>query len=160
MAADMFLKLDGIPGESQDDKHSGEIEIDSFSWGVSQEATLGRGTGGGAGKVNVSELNVMKKTDKASPILFLHCANGKHIPSALLTVRKAGEQPLEYYKVKMTDVMVSGLQMSGSNGGGIPMESVSLNFSKIEYEYTPQSAKGTGEGAVKAGWDLAKNAKV
>jgi len=160
MAADMFLKLEGVPGESQDDKHKGEIEIDSFSWGATQESTLGRGTGGGAGKVNFDSLNFTKKMDKASPILMLHCASGKHIPSATLTARKAGEQQLEYLKIKMTDVMVSRVHFNANGGGGIPSENLSLSFAKVETEYTPQSQKGTGEGAVKFGWDLSKNVKV
>src|SRR5690348_6092500 len=99
MAVDMFLKLDGIKGESLDSKHKDEIQIESFSWGLAQTGTMSAGMGGGAGKVNVHDISVTKYVDKSSPELMLACCNGKHIPSGLLTVRKAGEKPLEYLKI-------------------------------------------------------------
>lgn len=161
MAVDTFLKLGDIKGEATDDKHKGEIEVLSWSWGASQQGTFGSGGGGGAGKVTVSDIVFTKFMDKASPLLFLHCATGKHIPSAQLTLRKAGEQQLEYHKVILTDVLISSYQSGGSGGGDErPVDNIALNFGKIEIEYSPQNEKGTLEAAVKSGYDLKLNKKI
>jgi type VI secretion system secreted protein Hcp len=135
MAVDMFLKLDGINGESRDAKHRGEIELLSFSWGV---VNTGRAcsAAGGAGKVNVSDLSIMKKIDSATPQLMEHCVTGKHIQNGLITVRKAGEKPVEYLKIKLEDILVSSSQ-SGAGGATEPVESVSLNFTRFEVTNTP-----------------------
>ncbi len=158
---DAFLKVDGIDGESQDDKHKNEIDIDGFGFGESQSGTMGGGGGGGAGKVLMQDFHFSKSVDKSSPKLFLACANGEHIPKAVLTVRKAGKEQQEFYKVTFTDVLVSSFSTSGSaHGGAIPSESISFNFAKIEWEYKPQAKDGTLGGAIKAGWDVKANKKV
>lgn len=156
-ASDYFLMLDGIKGESLDKTHRDAIEIQSFSFGVSNSGTLVSGGGGGAGKATFSDISFLKNLDKASPLLYLHCAQGKHIPTATLFVRKAGERPLEYFVVKLTDVIVTSVQTSGSSGGGAPTESFSLNFRTIEFTYTPQKADGSPDIPVKSGWDIATN---
>jgi len=130
MAIDMFLKLDGVKGESMDHKHKDEIHIESFSWGLSQTGAHATGGGGGAGKVAVHDISVTKHVDKASPYLMLFCCNGKHIKEGLITVRKAGEKPLEYLKIKLTDILVSGVQESG-HGSDLLTENVTLNFAKF-----------------------------
>ncbi len=160
MAVDMFLKLTGIEGESPDHKHKGEIAIESFSFGVQQIGTSGSGGGGGAGKASFHDLSVTKRADKATPMLMLNCATGTHIKDALLTVRKAGGDQQEYYKVKMTDLLVSSFQNQGSGHDDVPMESVSLNYAKIEFEYAEQKADGTLGGKSTAGYDLKLNKKV
>jgi type VI secretion system secreted protein Hcp len=160
MAVDMFLKLDGISGESADSKHKGEIDIESFSFGVSQPGTSSTGGGGGSGKASFSDLSIVKKADKSSPNLMLKCATGEHIASALLTVRKAGGSQQEYYKIKLTDLLVSNFQNTGSGGDSIPIESLSLNFAKIEFEYNEQDSKGGLKGVVKSGYDIKGNKKV
>lgn len=160
MAVDMFLKLDGIKGESKDHKHKDEIHIESFSWGLSQTGTHGVGGGGGAGKVNVHDISMVKALDKSSPELMLACCNGKHIKDGLITVRKAGEKPLEYLKIKLTDILVSGVSHA-SSGGDTLMESLSLNFAKFQMEYQPQGATGGAEGGpVLMGWDVKGNIKA
>lgn len=158
---DMFLKLDGIKGESQDAKHKDEIQIESFSWGLAQVGSFGHGSGGGAGKVNVQDITISKQVDKASPELMLACCNGKHIANGLITVRKAGEKPLEYLKIKINDILVSGVSTGGSSHGDIPTESLTLNFAKFQVEYQPQKKDGTADGGpVMMGWDVKQNVKV
>jgi len=160
MAVDMFLKLDGIKGESQDAKHKDEIHIESFSWGMTQAGTHGAGGGGGAGKVSVHDISITKLLDKSSPELMLACCNGKHIPSGLITVRKAGESALEYLKIKLTDLLVSGVQEAG-HGAELLKESLSLNFAKFQVEYQPQGADGKAQGGpVMMGWDVKQNVKA
>jgi type VI secretion system secreted protein Hcp len=159
MAVDMFLKLDGVKGESKDSKHGGEIHIESFSWGMNQTGAHGAGGGGGAGKVSVHDISITKFVDKSSPTLMLNCCNGKHIPSGLLTVRKAGEKPLEYLKIKLTDILISGVQLSG-HGGDLMTENVTLNFAKVNVEYQEQKADGSGIPGGEMGWDLKANTKA
>ncbi len=158
--ADMFLKIDGVEGESLDDAHKKEIELLSFSFGATQPGSAGHGGGSGVGKVQVHDFQFSKYFDKASPKLFEACAVGKHTPKVTLVCRKAGGKQEEYLKVTLSEVIVSSIQNSGSGGDSLPTESVSLNFSKIEIEYKPQDEKGGLGGVVKAGWDLTKNVKV
>ena len=158
MAVDMFLKLDGIKGESKDDKHKEEIHIESFSWGLSQTGAHGAGGGGGAGKVAVHDISITKFLDKASPTLMLDCCSGKHIASGLITVRKAGDKPLEYLKIKLTDILVSGVQHAG-HGSDLLTENVTLNFAKFHMEYQEQKPDGTGTPAGEMGWDVKANVK-
>jgi len=159
MAVDMFLKLDGIKGESKDHKHKDEIHIESFSWGLSQTGSFGTAGGGGAGKVSVHDISITKFLDKASPALMLHCCNGKHIKDGLITVRKAGEKPLEYLKIKLTDILISSVQEAG-HGGDLLSESLSLNFAKFHVEYQEQKPDGSGQPGGEMGWDVKANQKV
>jgi type VI secretion system secreted protein Hcp len=158
---DFFLKLDGIKGESNDAKHKGEIEVESFSWGATNSGTFSSGGGGGAGKVMVQDFHFVKKLDKSSPVLFMNCATGTHVKEALLTARKAGGEQQEYLQVKMLDCMVSSYQIGGSEGSSVvPTDQVSLNFAKIEYVYRPQKADGSLDADVKQGYDFKANKKV
>jgi type VI secretion system secreted protein Hcp len=158
--ADMFLKIDGIEGESRDDKHKNEIELLSFSFGASQAGSSGFGGGAGVGKVQVHDFVFSKHYDKSSPKLFEACATGKHDAKLTLICRKAGGAQQEYLKVTLSEAMISSVQDSGSGGESLPSESVTVNFSKIEIEYKPQDEKGNLGGVVKAGWDRSKNVKV
>ncbi len=161
MAIDFFLKIDGIDGESQDAKHKGEIDVMSWSWGESQSGTAATGGGMGAGKVNMNDFNFIMSVNKSSPKLMLACASGQHIKSAILTCRKAGKDQQEYMKYTMTDLLVSSYQTGGSAGSSeVPMDQVSLNFSKLETSYQAQKPDGTLDGAIKAGWDLKQNKAV
>ena len=138
---DYFLKIDGIEGESRDDKHKDEIEIESFSWGETQTGTFAVGGGGGSGKISMQDFYFTMPVNKASPALFLACAQGDHIKNAILTCRKAGKDQQEFLKVTMNDVLVSSFQIGGA-GGVVPTDQISLNFAKIEVEYQEQDATG------------------
>jgi type VI secretion system secreted protein Hcp len=156
---DAFLKIDGIKGESQDDKHKGEIDIMSFSWGLSNAGEV-TGSGIGSGKVSFQDIHFVKKTDASSPLLMLNCAGGNHIKEANFVVRKAGGTQLEYLKIKLTDVLISSLKPGGS-AGALPTEQLSINFSKVEMTYQPQGADGKAQGGpILAGFDVKANKKV
>lgn len=158
---DFFLKIDGIDGESADAKHSGEIDLLSWSWGETQSGTASGGGGGGAGKVSMQDFHFVMTVNKATPKLIQACAGGDHIKSAILTCRKAGGEQEEYLKYTFTDLLISSYQTGGSGGSGvIPTEQISFNYSKVEVEYKEQKADGTLGGAIKAGWDLKLNTKV
>lgn len=160
MATDYLLEIEGIKGESQDDKHKEKIDIHAFSWGVTNSSNVGVGTGGGTGKANFSDLSFSKQMDKASPLLFAAAATGDHIKKAVLIARKAGGKggPVEYLTITLTDVMVSSYQMGGASGdSSIPLDSVSLRATDIKVEYKPQKADGTLEGAVTKSYNISKN---
>lgn len=160
-AVDYFLKLKGIDGESPDHKHKNEIQIESFSWGVTQSGSHASGGGGGAGKAVFQDLHFVAKIGKQSAKLLLACATGEHIPEGLLTCRKAGKEQQEFLKIKLTDLLVSSYQTGGSGHGDIvPTDQFSLNFAKVEFEYAPQKADGSLDSAVKAGYDVKANKKV
>jgi type VI secretion system secreted protein Hcp len=158
MAVDVFLKLDGIEGESQDNKHKSEIDVLSYNWGVSQSGTMHGMGGGGAGKANVMDMAVSMQISKASAHVALACATGKHIKEATLTCRKAGDTQYDYLTYKMTDVLISSYQTGGSSE--VPVESLSLNFAKIESEYFQQDAKGKVTKASTFGYNIKENIKV
>lgn len=163
MAVDMFLKIDDMThgGESRDKAHKGEMDLLAWSWGMSQSGTGHVGGGSGSGKVNVHDISVTKYVDAASPELMLYCCNGKHMPKATLTVRKAGENPVEYIVIKMEEVLIASVSTGGSGGEDRLTENVSLNFSKVEVQYTEQEATGKPKSpALKMGWDIAQNVKV
>lgn len=159
MAVDMFIKIGDIKGESSDDKHKEEIDVLAWSWGMNQSGSMHSGSGGGAGKVNVQDLNFTKYVDKASPNLMKFCCNGKHFPSATLVVRKAGEKQLEYLKVTLEDVLITSVSTGGSGGEDRLTENISLNFGKVKLSYQPQGKDGAAAGgSVDMGWDIQKNA--
>ncbi len=157
MAQDIFLKIAGIDGESQDSAHKNEIDVSSWAWQVLQESNMQQGSGGGSGKATVKDLSFVHNADRASPNLMKYCLTGKHIPEALLTVRKAGGTPLEYLKLTMTDVVITNVQPSGSATDEIIKEQVSMSFAKIKQEYTVQNQQGGSGGAVTAGYDIKLN---
>ncbi len=161
MATDMFLKIDGIKGESKDHKHKDEIHIESFSWGMAQTGAFGTGGGGGAGKVSVHDISITKMVDKSTPELMAHCCSGKHIPTAWLYFRKAGgDSVLEYLKIQIEDVLISGVQEAGHGGGDLLSESLTINMSKFKVEYQQQDEKGKPEGGpVQMGWKVKENVK-
>lgn len=143
MAVDMFLKLDGIDGESVNSKHKGAIEVLSFSWGVSNTETAGRGRAS-ASEVSPTDFSIVKRLDTASPQLIEKICQGEHIGSGLLTLSRAGEKaPLEYLKIKLNDILISGYQTGGSGGESEPVEQVSFSFQSVEVSAAEQRKDGS-----------------
>ena len=161
MAERWFLKLDGIAGESTGDTHKGEIDIASWSWGVNNTGTTSGGGGGGSGKASFDDFHFVSRISKASPALFLACASGSHIKEALLSgVRGSGKSKgTDFLKYKLRDVMVTSVAQ-GDAEETAPTEQFSLNFSKVDESYTPQSMSGKTQPPVSAGWDAKLNKKL
>lgn len=153
-----FLKIDGIPGESTNAKHKGEIDLATLKLGVLQSATSGAGGAGGAGKAIFNPVIIYKGIDSASPLLFLRCATGQHIPQAVLTLSENGR---EYFKVRLQDVVVSSCDVNSNNveNSDLPLESISLSYSKIEITYTP-FAKGLPGTPITIGFDVKSNTSL
>ena len=156
--ADYFLKLDGIAGESRDAKHKGEIELVSFSWGVTEAGGGGTGGGGGAGKAQLKEFQFLMRVNKASPQLFLATVSGKHIKEGNLSVRRSAKVAVEFLKIKFSDVLLSSYEQTG--GGDVPEETIAFKFAKIEMTLLPQQTRGAAGAASEAGWDLSRNLKI
>jgi type VI secretion system secreted protein Hcp len=160
-AVDYFLQIDGVEGESIDAKHKGWIDVDSWSWGESNPTPVSAGGGGGAGKVQMQDFHFVTRVSKASPKLFLACASGQHLKEAKLVARKAGKGQQEFLTWTFADLLVSGYQTGGSEGGDmLPMDQVSLNFAKVKLEYRAQKADGSLDAATTAGWDVKSNKKL
>jgi type VI secretion system secreted protein Hcp len=157
-----FLKLAGITGESTHAAHKGEIDVESWSWGVSNTSSSsggGGGGGGGAGKASFQDFHFVSRISKASPALFTSCASGSHIKEALLSGVRGAGKGTDYLKYKLRDVVVTSL-MQSDNDADPPVEQFSLSFAKVEWSYTPQSQSGKLEPPVTAGWDLKANKKL
>ena len=162
MAFDCFLKIEGVPGESTDDKHSDWIELLSFSHGVSQTSSGAASSGGGrsAERCDHQDFSVVKTLDKASPKLNLFCCNGKHISTVTVELCRAAEDKQKYMEYKMSDVIVTSVRPGGSAQGGeaLPLEEVNFNYGKIEWTYTETDHKtGQPKGDVASNWDLTAN---
>ena len=158
MAYDAFLKIAGVEGEANSEGMENAIDIYSFSWGISNDITI-QGKGSSGGKAQSGAINIMKKTDKATPVLLKNCALGKPMDEATLVLRKQdGTKQDVFILVTLKNVYVASIQHSGSSGGdSTPTESVSLVYSEIKYEYKFQDAKGKLTAASSFNWDVATN---
>lgn len=167
MAFDAYLFIEGVDGESTakfDAKpfglSSGPMEIFSYALGCSNPTTVGTGSGGmSAGKVSVSSLNIMKRSDDASPKLFSMCCTGDHVAKASLVLRKAGGKDNKqsiFLQYDLTEVYIESVQWSGSSGGDdTPTESVSIAFGKIEItNFVQDTAKGGMKKGNGGSWNL------
>ena len=168
---DIFVKLDGIDGESTDSKHSKEVEVIKCHFKGQQQGTTGSATGGGGkGRVKLEDFLIWKKTDKSSPKTFEHHCSGEPVKKVVLTVRKAGKDQQDYLKITLTDAVVSRFEHGVESPGGRAidasspnlfdfehLECIGFNYATIEYSYKEQKADGTLSGEIKGGWDATKN---
>ena len=165
MAFDAFIKIDGIPGESSDDKHKEWIEVLSFKHQIEQPASSTASSVGGATaeRVNHGSFIIMHNLDKATPKLLEACCTGKHIKEATIELCRAGGDKLKYMEIKLEQVLISSVMDNGSSTGesGFPSETVALSYGKIKWTYTQQKREdGSAGGNVSAGWDLTANKTV
>jgi type VI secretion system secreted protein Hcp len=160
-SADLFLKLDGIAGESTDDAHKGEIDVEAFAFGVKRGATAGGAGagGGGSAKVRFAPLRVVKVYDASSPKLLQAAATGHHIKSGVLTFRRSGDSgDAEFLTYKLSDVIVSSYQQGGVNADDKPLGSLEeeVGLSPAKVQVTEKTTTDTGQAGpvVTASWDL------
>ncbi|MDR3087623.1 MAG: type VI secretion system tube protein Hcp [Azoarcus sp.] len=161
MAFDAFIQIDGIPGETTDDKYKDWIEVLSFDHGLEQPASSTASSAGGATaeRVNHSPFVFEHVLDKATPKLAEACCKGTHIKEVTFALCRAGGEKTQYYEVKLEQVLVSKVEPKGAaNDDGFPSERISLSYGTIKWTYTQQArADGTGSGNIATGWDLTKN---
>jgi type VI secretion system secreted protein Hcp len=163
MAFDAYMEIAGIKGDCTDKDHAEWIEIQSFSHGLSQQIGGSRSAGGAAtaGRCDHQDFTVIKQMDFATPKLFEKCCDGEHISKIVIDLCRAGANPVSFMKFTLSDCVVSAISPGGSSGGGMPVESLMINYGKIEWLYNktdPQSGKVVGK--MKTGWDCMKNVKV
>lgn len=161
MAFDAFIKIDGIEGESTDDKHAGWIEIISYSCGVDQKASATASSVGGASteRADFDKFILSKLLDKASPKLAMACAAGTHFDNVVVEICRSGDDKVKYMEYKMTNCIIGSVKTVG--GGEFPSEKVGIDFGKVQWAYTVQKRQGGGAaGNIAGGWDLQKNCKV
>jgi len=163
MAIDVYLSIDGIKGESRDDKHKDWIECSSVHWGVMQPKSATASTGGGhtAERAELADITFTKHADLSTPVLLQTCASGKTIPKAKLEFMRAdgnGER-IKYFEIELENVLVGHVEPD-LHPGDILGEHVGLKFSKIKWRYTQQKVTGGAGGSTVGGWDLATNRTV
>ena len=171
MSFNAFLKIDGIPGDSQNEKHKDWIEIIEFKTGIKQPTAASKGTAGGApaGRANFDDFKIVKAIDKSTPLISVACANGTAIKEIKIELCRAGGDELKYMEYILTNSVISSQIASGPNNINnpneekeiLPTEEVTFNFGKINWSYTKQNREsGAAEGNVAGGWDLEKNRKL
>ena len=161
MAVAMFLKVEGIDGESKNKDHVGEIDITSWTAGMTQSGTTHKGGGSGGGKVNFQDISFTKEVDKATAPLMQACATGKHIPEIVLVTRKSGGEALDYLKIEMKECIISSHQMGGAAGSDdMVSESVTINFGIINFTYKEQDDNGVAKSTVSAGFNVMTDEKI
>ncbi|MGI8542094.1 MAG: Hcp family type VI secretion system effector [Aridibacter sp.] len=155
--SDAFLKIDGIQGESTDKTHPDEFDLIHWDFGVTNSSTMGTGGGAGGGKASLEPIPVTTHVGKSSPELFLRSCTGKVFPEAIITCRKAGDQPLDFLKITLKDVFISSYRLSGAGGGEKPIENWNLNYADIKLEYQAQKNDGSGEGFIGKHFNVQEN---
>ncbi|KQZ45100.1 type VI secretion system tube protein Hcp [Duganella sp. Root1480D1] len=160
MAIDVYLHIDGIKGESTDDRHKDWIECKSVSWSVEQPRSATSSTGGGhtAERCEHRDVVITKLADLASPILLQTCSAGRTIPKAKLEFMRADAQGerVKYFEIELDNVLI-GVVSPSVGEGDILTEEVGFKFSKVRWKYTQQRISGGMGGNTSGGWDLASN---
>jgi type VI secretion system secreted protein Hcp len=163
MAIDVYLQIDGIKGESADERHRDWIECQSVAWSVSQPRSATASTGGGhtAERCEHSEISVSKLADLSTPILLQLCSSGKTIPRARIEFMRADGQGerIKYFEIEMENVLIGAISPSVGEGDFLS-ESVGLKYSKVKWKYTQQKVSGGAGGNTSGGWDLSTNKQV
>jgi type VI secretion system secreted protein Hcp len=161
VALDIFLKVAGIKGESSDDQHREEIDVASFSWGLSRQRATSTGGGAGASKADFQDLHVVTNVSQASPQLFLASAAGRHIETAILTCRKvSGGTQQDFLKYTLTDVLVASYHTDGQAEDSVPVDELSFTYAQIKVEYRPQRPDGSLGTPITAGWNVKTNEPI
>lgn len=157
-SSDIHLKLDAIKGESTSQQHADEIDVESWSWGVTNAAAPATGGGAGAGRAHFQDLTFTHRVDRASPALWKACATGKHVKDGTLSVAHGGPAQQDYLTIKLKDIVVTAVALADvANDAQVPLESVSLAFAKVEYAYRPQKPNGSLGPAEEFKFDLKAN---
>lgn len=160
MSTDIFLKIEGITGESQDANHKGWINVDSFAWGASQQGNMAVGGGGGSGKVQYRDLNIQTSIDKATPAVMRYVSNGKHISKLELSVCKAGGTQIEYCRITLEDVIITNVLFNGTSHRDLIGINYQFQAAKVKNQYWEQSERG-GKGAEsQSGWNIKENKEI
>jgi type VI secretion system secreted protein Hcp len=151
---EVFLKIEGIQGDSTARGHENEINVVSFNLGVLNTGTFSPG-GFPSGKAEFKDLRVIKFIDSASVPLSVAAANGDLIGSATLVVRKSGPDPFPIYKIVLDPVLISSVDdsVSTTDPNGNLLESITLNWGRITWTFFRHDSKGEPAGVIQKWFD-------
>lgn len=135
MSTDIYLKIAGITGESQDANHKGWITVDSFTWGASQTGNMSIGGGGGTGKVQYRDLSIQTSIDKATPAILRYTSTGKHIEKLELSICKAGGSQIEYCRITLEDILITNVLFSGATQRELVGVNYQFQAAKVKQQY-------------------------
>ncbi len=155
MAVDIHMDVEGIQGESRDEKYMQSVEIKEYGWGMASPRDSFSGAASGAARVD--NFTVVKRVDAATPKFMSCLLQNRRIRKVSVAFRKAGLQAdgkvnMDFYVVTLEEVFVIGWQPAGMDGEA-PLERVTLNFRKFKTSYRAQKQDGTPEGVIEASWD-------
>lgn len=167
---DAFLKIEGIPGESRDDKHKEWIEVEDFLHTMTQPGTFTSGGEYNAGRVNIEPFTVIIDFERSIPLLALACCDGRRIPKMTMELCLTSGSKHCYMRYSFEQVVVSSVTHLGPNKvahhgfdkiteGGKPKAEVKFAFGKVRWEYTPTGEKGEAKTTENTGWDRNGNVK-
>ena len=156
MAIDAYLKIEGINGESEDDKHRNWIEVSNVLYAVHQPRAEVLSTAGGHtnARAELYPISFKKLADISSPVLLQTCAAGKTIPKAVFEFMRADGNgtPIPYFKIEIENLLIANVTPD-SGDGGVIQEQVQLAYAKVKWSYTRQSMRGGTQGNTSGGWD-------
>jgi type VI secretion system secreted protein Hcp len=159
MAIDMYLKIDGIDGESSDDAHQQWIEVVQYDHGVSQPVSGASATGGRTGgKADFQDMTIVKRLDNATPDLNIYCAKGTHIPEIILELCLASGDKHTFMKYTLKNCIVTSVAPGGAQSDEAkPTETVTFAYGAITWEYTPIDHTGAAGSTTDRTWILEEN---
>lgn len=160
MAVDMYMRIDGVTGESKDGNHQGWTNIRSYAWGASQPGNMSIGSGGGLGKASFSDLRITAMVDRATPAVLKYCANGKHVSTIEVSVCKAGGSQIEYLRITLNEVLVTSVDQSAANDSDAVMVTYTFQAAKVKQQYWEQTDQGTKGGESVLSWNIKENREV
>ena len=161
MAFDTFIKVEGIEGESSDARHVGWIEAFNFKIALGQKASATASSAGGATaeRADFQPLYFTMPMDRSSPKLAQACADGTHIDEVLVEVCRAGGDRVAFMTYRLRNCIIKKVFTIGD--GNFPMESVTIDYGRIQWAYTRQNRSGGGSsGQVATGWNREKNCRL
>jgi type VI secretion system secreted protein Hcp len=161
MAGNMFLKLEGIDGESLDDaqgsSHLNQIEILAWNWSTENHVKWDVNQGGQSTKTVVAPIDLEKYVDASTHRLYQACVNGLHIKEGTLFARKnAGEEKMDYLEIKLKDIMVNKMEWQGQGDEAYVKERLQLSFAEFNIAYNKQDDLGKKQNVGNAGWNVQK----
>ncbi len=163
MGVRLFMQVDSVTGESEDDQHTGWTDIQSFSWGASQPGAMASGSGGNAGTARFNDLVVVAYMDKGTAAILQKCVTGAHLPSVVISACKSGGKKIEFMRVTLKEVLVTVAQVAGSDPSDAS-ERLLMHYgfqaAQVKKQYWQQQNDGSKGAEVSAAWDIKKNAEM
>lgn len=151
----IYLQIDGIEGDATQEQHRRWTDIEALHWHVERNmnTTAGSAANREASEPTVSEITLTKVSDSSTPKLFREGTSGstgKAVKIHFVTTGNPGNTYLEY---TLTNTLVAHYSVNSS--GDRPIETVKLNFTKVEMKYTPYDEDQSAKSPIIASYDLA-----